>query len=64
MQVIARVNLAENSSVHSESFHLSQCCLECYHNLEILRLYPQREFPSLYISSSQLVIGLKSFPHA
>ena len=48
--------------VHSENFHLSKCCPGYYHNLKILLLCPQREFPSLYVSSPQLVMGLKSSP--
>ena len=51
-------------SVHSENFHRAQgqCSQGNYHYLEILLLCPQREFPSLNLSSPRLLIGQKSFP--
>ena len=48
--------------VRSDNFHLSKCCPGYPHDFEILWLCPQQEFPSLYLVSPQLVIGMKSSP--
>ena len=58
-----RKKVVISSEIFGLNPHLSKCSLGYYHNLEILRQCPQREFLSLNLSSPQRVIGQISSPN-